>query len=302
VTPDEADAYATYYLHNVAHTLAFGSYFLLWLAVVWGMMLRNGWASTRMRHSTIYHIHMIIALFGLSLGILHAAAQLFVPGGEIRVVDEFIPFLDRNDRIGVGAATIGMELFIAAALAVGFQKKLGFTRFRAVHSMTYGALLLEGGHGLISGSHVRHPLIWGSILLSMVSVIVLWLATTPLPARARREVAERMATRQKAVESVTIRVDPDRCARFDQCQKHAPDVFRACPDGRLAYQASVTVDNLDPVIRAVEACPARAITLGKAPSAISMAHRSFARGAPGHGRTGAANGRAAGVPRTRMSR
>jgi sulfoxide reductase heme-binding subunit YedZ len=262
----------------VAHTLAFGSYFLLWLAVMWGLLLRNNWAGTRLRHSTVYHLHMVIALFGLSLGILHAAAQLFVPGGEVDTVDEFIPFLDEKDPIGVGAATIGLELFVAAALAVGFQKKLGFTRFRAVHPMTYGALMLEGGHTLISGSHVSHPLIWGSVLVTLLVTIGLWLATTPLPARLRREAAGRMAARQLSVESITVNVDPIRCARFGFCEHEAPDVFQIRGDGRLSYRCAVTVDELDPVVRAVEICPARAIGLSKVPSAVLTRPRAGTAG------------------------
>jgi ferredoxin len=65
--------------------------------------------------------------------------------------------------------------------------------------------------------------------------------------------------------SVVVHVDPVRCARFGFCEHEAPDVFQIRREGRLTYQARVKVARLDPVVRAVEVCPARAITLGKMP-------------------------------------
>jgi ferredoxin len=266
VTPEQADAYAGAVVHIIAAVVGFASYFLLWAAVVWGLMLRNGWAGTRMRHSTIYAMHMTISLFGLSLGLVHAFAQLAVPNGSVDLIDEFVPFLNANDPVGVGIATLSTEIFVAAALAVGMQKKLGYTRFRAVHSLVYIAFMLIAGHALISGSDMEYPYAWGSVLGSLIMVIVLWLSTTTWMARTKRARADQIAARQQSVETVTVNVDPVRCARFGFCEHEAPEVFQIRGDGRLSYKASVTVDELNPVIRAVEVCPARAIVLGKIPS------------------------------------
>ena len=82
-----------------------------------------------------------------------------------------------------------------------------------------------------------------------------------------------MAARQQNVESVTVNVDPMRCARYGLCEREAPAVFQIRDDGRLSYKASVTVDELNPVVRAVEVCPARAIALGKMPSSMLVQSR-----------------------------
>jgi ferredoxin len=226
-----------------------------------------------MRHSTIYAIHMTIALFGISLGLVHAGVQLAVPNGSIDLIHALVPFTNDNDPIGVGIATIATEIFVAAALAVGVQKKLGYSRFRAVHSLVYIAFMLVAGHMLISGSDMAHPIAWGSVVASVVSVIVLWFSTTTWAAKTKRARAEQMAARQQSVESVTVNVDPMRCARFGFCENEAPDVFQIRSDGRLSYKASVTVDELNPVVRAVEVCPARAIMLGKMPSSMLVQSR-----------------------------
>jgi sulfoxide reductase heme-binding subunit YedZ len=199
--------------------------------------------------------------------------QLAVPNGPVDLIDEFLPFTNGNDPIGVGIATIATEIFVAAALAVGMQKKLGHSRFRAVHSLVYVAFMLVAGHALISGSDMEYPIAWASVLGSVVMVIVMWLSTTTFAARTKRARADQMAARQQSVESVTVNVDPIRCARFGFCEHEAPNVFQIRGDGRLSYQASVTVDELNPVIRAVEVCPARAIMLGKLPSSMLLQAR-----------------------------
>ncbi len=65
--------------------------------------------------------------------------------------------------------------------------------------------------------------------------------------------------------SVTVNVDPVRCARFGYCEHEAPKVFQIRGEGRLTYRARVRAGEIDPVIRAAEVCPARAITLGRLP-------------------------------------
>ena len=62
-------------VHLVAATVGFISFFLCWLSIVWGLILRNAWASTRLRHSTVYGIHHTVALLALCLAVVHALDQ-----------------------------------------------------------------------------------------------------------------------------------------------------------------------------------------------------------------------------------
>ena len=74
-------------VHLVAATVGFLSLFLIWLAVVWGLILRNGWAQSRIKHATVYGIHQTVALLGLCLAAVHAFAQLASPGGTVTLLD-----------------------------------------------------------------------------------------------------------------------------------------------------------------------------------------------------------------------
>lgn len=259
-------------VHLIAATVGFLSFFLLWLAVMWGMVLRNGWALTRIRHATIYGIHSTVALLGLTLAAVHAFAQLAVPAGPVRLVHTVVPFTEATDPVGIGAGTISLELMAAAALSVLIQKKLGYTRWRALHALTYTAFTLLVAHVLISGSDVGPSWVWGSVLGAWVSSAALWVTSTPLVASMWRGRAERTSARQRGQE-ITVNVDAQRCARFGFCEHEAPDVFRLRGDGRLSYRGTVPADSLEAVIRAVEVCPARAIALTKPPTSVLTPRR-----------------------------
>ncbi|MFI6762221.1 ferric reductase-like transmembrane domain-containing protein [Micromonospora sp. NPDC050417] len=254
-------------VHLIAATVGFISFFLLWLAVLSGLVLRNGWALTRIRHSTAHATHSTIALLGLCLGLVHGFAQLASPGGPVRLVDQFVPFLNPTDPIGIGVGTVALELMVATTLSVLVQRRLGYTRWRALHALTYVAFMLLVAHVLISGSDVGPPVVWGSVLVAWLSTVAVWITTTPWISDLRRDLGDRFTSRRHGQE-IAVDVDANRCARFGFCEHEAPDVFTLRGDGRLAYKAMVSGDQTNAVLRAVEVCPARAITLNRVPTTV----------------------------------
>jgi ferredoxin/DMSO/TMAO reductase YedYZ heme-binding membrane subunit len=254
-------------LHAVAATVGFTSWLLLWAAVVLGLVVRNGWSSTRWRHSTMEGAHGTLALLGLTLGLVHGGAQLAVPNGIVRVVDEVVPFVNPYDPVGVGAGVLSLELFLAGALSVLIRKRLGQSRWRAVHTLTYAAFLLLTAHVLISGSDVGPMWLWMSIVAACAIVLLLWLASTRVVGRVRTRLG-RLSTARDRAQTLMIDVDPTRCQRFGFCEHEAPEVFRLQGDGRLAYRTYVPAESVEPVIRAVGVCPARAIALRRLPTTV----------------------------------
>jgi ferredoxin/DMSO/TMAO reductase YedYZ heme-binding membrane subunit len=262
-------------VHLIAATVGFLSFFLLWLAVVWGLILRNGWALSRIRHATIYGIHSTVSLLGLCLAGVHAFAQIAVPGGPVKLIHTLVPFIQPTDPIGIGVGVVSLELMVAAAMSILIQKRLGYTRWRALHALNYVSFTLLVAHVLISGSDVGSRWVWGSVLGAWLVTVVLWLSTTTIARSLRRDRSERVSARQKGQE-ITVNVDAQRCARFGFCEHEAPDVFRLRGDGRLSYRGTVPADSLEAVIRAVEVCPARAIALTKPPSSVLTPRRAEA--------------------------
>src|SRR3954462_13234426 len=286
-------------VHAVAATVGFTSWLLLWAALVLGLVVRNRGASTRLRNSTVEAAHMTLALLGLTLGVVHGGAQLAAPNGIIRLVDEVVPFVNPTDPVGVGAGVLSLELFLAGALSVPIRKRLGQSRWRAVHTLTYAAFFLLTAHVLISGSDVGPTWLWMSIVAAAGIVVLLWLASPRFLSRIRTRLGRRSTARERA-QTLMIDVDPTRCQRFGFCQHEAPEVFRLQGDGRLAYRTYVPAESVEPVIRAVGVCPARAIGLRRLPTTVvtpdtgPMPAITPAGGAPQPAQLG--TGRIPGVP------
>jgi sulfoxide reductase heme-binding subunit YedZ len=261
-------------VHLVTAAVGFTSYGLMWLTAVWGILLRGG----RTRHPAVYGVHMTAGLTALTLGAVHGAAQLAAPSGPVRVVDLFVPFLNSADRLGIGAGVLGLELAVAATLAVLAQRRLGAGRWQAVHTLTYAAFTLVVAHILVSGPDAATPAVWGTVFASWLFTLLLRLSTTPLAARLRlgrgdREAAYRRPVRaDRAVRQrpaggggeAAITVDATRCVRFGFCEREAPEMFRLRDDGRLAFRAAVPPGLVQAALRAAESCPARAIAISRA--------------------------------------
>lgn len=246
--------------HVIAATVGFTSFGLLWLAVLGGVALRNGWGLTRLRQPTAYALHQGIALVGLTLGLVHGLAQLAVPGGTITVVEVLVPFVDGHDPIGTGAGVLGLELVLAGAISIVVQRRLGFSRWRAVHMATYAGFMLISAHVLVSGSDIASMWVWGPVYAAWLATVALWFTTWPR--RSRRDADRDAAARAgQPPGGLLVDVDPVRCARFGFCEQEAPTVFTLRGDGRLDYTAAPPASSLDDVVRAVEVCPARAISV-----------------------------------------
>jgi ferredoxin len=257
-------------VHLVAATIGFISFAALWAGTLWGSVLRSGWASSRLRHSTVHGMHMHLILLGLTLGVVHGVVQLAAPGGKVRVIDVVIPFTDRADPIGVGFGVLALELMLATALSVLVQRKLGWHRWRALHSLGYLSFTLVAAHLLISGSEVAAAPVRAAIAVAWAMVAVTGAATIAPVARLPRMLLERVARRHRA-EEITVAVDAGRCASFGFCEQEAPAIFTLRSDRRLAYRSMVSSDQAEAATRAAVVCPARAITLGRLPTAVVLA-------------------------------
>lgn len=251
----------------VAAAVGFLSFFMLWLAVVWGLVLRNGWVTTRIRHATSYGIHQTVAVMGLTLGAVHAFSHLAVPGGPVRLIDQFVPFLNAGDRLGLGYGVVSLEIMTAAALSILIQRRLGYRRWRGLHSLTHLAFLLLVAHVLVAGSDATSGWVWTTVLLSWLITVGLWLSTTGWAGRLFAAARAQLVGGSPG-QAVTVDVDVRRCTRFGFCEQEAPEVFVLRTDGRLSYQPSVDVGHADAVFRAAAVCPARAISVGRLPTVV----------------------------------
>ncbi len=198
----------------VLSTLGFVSFGLLWLGVVTGFLLRGSWRPPLLSSSALQGLHRTTSGVGLSLGGVHAAGQLAVPGTSITVLDLVVPFADQDDRIGTGVAVVGSEVLLAVALSVIVQRWWGPARWRSLHLFSYAAFMLVAAHMLISGTDVTPVWVWLPVLGAWLVTVVLWLTSTsllasPLPSPAPPDPAPDRAPREAVLRWEAER-PPDR--------------------------------------------------------------------------------------------
>jgi ferredoxin/DMSO/TMAO reductase YedYZ heme-binding membrane subunit len=247
-------------IHTIAAALGFASMALLWLAVLAGLALARGWTMTWFKHSTLLAVHGGMAVMGLTLGVAHGFAQIAPADTTVRLIDVVVPFTHSLDPFGIGVGVIALELMITLAASLAFQKWLGFHRWRALHSLAYAAYTLMTGHVLLAGAETGGALITAILLAPWLLVIGLWLTGSSKPGMPR--LADKLTTRLRG-SLTTVQVDPVHCARFGFCEQEAPEVFTLRGDGQLAYHTVVADQHVEAAVRAVRACPARAIALSQ---------------------------------------
>jgi ferredoxin len=277
------DCTAAQSVHLVGHTLGFASYVVLWVTVLWGIMLGRGWGMTRFKHSSLYATHMTVALIGMTLGWSHAVGQLFVPAGPTYTIDLFVPFTNARDPIGVGVGTISIEIMTALLISMPLQRKLGYGRWRALHSLAYASFTLLAGHILLSGRHVGPWFVKYPVIAMWLSTVALWLGVSKWALKSKRSMTD-MASNRLRGQTAEVSVDPGKCARFGFCEQEAPSIFELRADGRLGYKSTVPPEDIEAVSRAVKVCPARAIKMNRAGSRVYMPQNQPEEATDGRGK------------------
>jgi ferredoxin len=178
-----------------------------------------------------------------------------------------VPFTDRADPVGVGLGVLALELLLASALSVLIQRRLGFHRWRALHSLGYLAFTMVAAHLLISGAEVAPAPVRTAIAAAWAAVVVAGVSTVAPVARMPRAVLDTLSRRHRA-EEITVAVDPGKCGSFGFCEQEAPAIFTLRSDQRLAYRSVVPSEQAEAAMRAAMVCPARAIKLGRLPATV----------------------------------
>jgi sulfoxide reductase heme-binding subunit YedZ len=247
-------------IHLVAASAGFLSYLLLWVTIIWGMFLGRGWAMTRFKYANVYATHMTLAILAMTLGWGHAFTQLANPVGTVFLIDEFVPFANGRDPIGIGVGVVATEIMTALLISVPLQRRLGDRRWRALHSLAYASFTLLAGHVLLAGSDVGPLYVKIPVIALWLSTAVLWLGLAVWTRKGRKTPTDG-AHGVRGGQRAQVQVDPGKCARFGFCEQEAPEVFELRGDGRLGYRSQVPAEQVEAAARAVKVCPARAITM-----------------------------------------
>jgi sulfoxide reductase heme-binding subunit YedZ len=177
-------------LRKEAALAGYLSYGLMAMTVVWGILLTTGWARAIVRRSTVYSGHLAIAIAAQAFGLIHAVSYVLQTQTHFSVVMAIVPFAGGGEP-EVAFGIIGLELTIAASIAVTLIHKLNYRRFRKVHIIgTYLGFALSWLHVLATSAEAKSLGLLG-LTIAAILLVIIFAVLRVLPA-SRRDV-ERFA-------------------------------------------------------------------------------------------------------------
>jgi sulfoxide reductase heme-binding subunit YedZ len=157
-------------------------YGLMAATMVWGMFLATGWARKLLRRNTVYAGHMVLAVAAQAFGIIHALSYVLQTQEHFTIAMTFIPFAGGGEP-EVATGVIGLELTIAASLAVLATRRLNYRRFRIVHVIgVYLGFALSWIHVLATSAEAKTLSMLGVTVAAILGVCVVFAILRLLPA------------------------------------------------------------------------------------------------------------------------
>jgi len=174
-------------LRKEASLAGYVCYGLMAMTVVWGMFLATGWARAIVRRNAVYAGHLVLAVAAQTFGVMHAAAYVLQSQEHFSVVMTVVPFAGGGEP-EVAFGIIGLELTIAASLAVMFTRRLNYRRFRLVHIIgTYVGFALSWLHVFTTSAEAKSVSLIGATVAAVLLVCLIFGVLRVLPpSRANR--------------------------------------------------------------------------------------------------------------------
>jgi predicted ferric reductase len=178
----------------LSRSSAFVAYVMLWLSMGFGLVITNRMAQVWPGGPAAYDLHQHVSLLAIVFSLFHGL--ILLGDGFIRpaVANVLVPFdLSSYRPFWVGVGQIGFYIFLLVTLTFYARKRLGGTRWRTIHMLSYGAFLLALAHGVMSGTDSVSS--WAAWLYFVSAVSVLFLTVYRiLAARMKRPRSRPAAT------------------------------------------------------------------------------------------------------------
>jgi methionine sulfoxide reductase heme-binding subunit len=168
-------------VRHVATLAGYLSYGLMALAVCFGILTTTGWARRSVRRETLYGGHMLLAVICLAFGCIHAIAYVFQTGEHFSYVNAVIPMVNGGEP-EVAFGIVGLELGLAVAVSIWFQRKLGYRRWHVIHYLAYVSFALSLLHTITASAEVQALGLLGIAVLGIAAAPILLFVLRLLPA------------------------------------------------------------------------------------------------------------------------
>lgn len=168
-------------LRQLAALAGYVCYGLMAMTVVWGMFMATGWARHILRRNAVYAGHMVLAVVAQTFGVIHAGAYVLQTQTHFSPVMAVVPFVGGGEP-EVATGIIGLELTLAASLAVIWTRRLNYRRFRLAHILgTYIGFALSWLHVLLTSAEAKTVSLLGATVAAILLVVIIFGVLRLLP-------------------------------------------------------------------------------------------------------------------------
>ncbi len=261
-------------VREVAVLTARISYVLMCLTLCWGVLTATGWIRRLTGHQAIRSTHMILAIFTLATGMIHAAVFVLLREQSLTLAGIIVPF---GGRFRHALGILGLEVMIAITVFTGLRRFMRYRNWLRFHQLAYGAVgmvVVHSWFGAVANGHLAITWLAGiTVLTPAVTLTVLRflppkvliragvLAAAPATTGTQLAVIEPPPPGPRNGRKVQVSVDNQRCKRYGICQAESPQLFQLMDDGRLRYVRDPDTESRAEAQAAARSCPMQAIQL-----------------------------------------
>lgn len=164
---------AYWYLTRSTGTVAL---LLLTFAVALGVVDVRRWSSPRWPRFVVDSLHRNVSLLAIAFLALHILTSVLDSFAPISLLDAFVPFAGAYRPFWLGLGAVALDLLLAVTITSLLRQRIGFSRWRAIHWLTYASWPIALLHGLGTGSDVKATWLLGLSVLCLVVVLAAVLA------------------------------------------------------------------------------------------------------------------------------
>ncbi|WP_218834887.1 ferric reductase-like transmembrane domain-containing protein [Rhodococcus sp. ACS1] len=142
----------------------------LTVSVALGIATRSGRPMLSLPRFAVADVHRAAALAGTILVALHVLSLLADPYAQLRLVDNFVPFLGAYKPFWLGLGTLAFDVLLVVVVTSVLRHRIGVRLFRAVHWGTYALWPIALAHALGNGTDPSH--VWFLVVVTVCASTV----------------------------------------------------------------------------------------------------------------------------------
>ena len=149
------------------------AYTMLTLAVLAGLTLRGRLLGRTVPPALVTAVHRTLSVAGLIAVGLHAFLIAIDTKVDVPLLAVFVPGMAGYRPLATGLGVLAMELWLVIHLSFRLRRRIGVSRWRKLHYVTFAVWGMAAAHGILAGSDSAVPWVRDAYAVSIGLVLLL---------------------------------------------------------------------------------------------------------------------------------